>query len=208
MDGKRSALKNIIAGGLTLVGVLMAGAMIDSSGVSGTCMFILVPYFAAIAAVYPVLAVNRFGTGILVYLPYALIGFFPLYYFDWLQSGALVGLWAVFVWSATGPLIGACLDLTMALTSRLNKATRAITAGAVMQAATFFMILLGFTFLYHPTAAGAGHLHFFNREWFFTLPWMAVNGAFGGYTAYSLISRSHAKESVPAGKTAGAAQYS
>jgi hypothetical protein len=94
---------------------------------------------------------------------------FSLYYFDWLQSGALVGLWAVFVRSATGSFIGACLDLATAFTSHFRSAARAITAGAVMQTATFFKILLGFPFLYHPTAAGVGHPHCFNREWFFTL---------------------------------------
>lgn len=101
-----------------------------------------------------------------------------------------MGLWAVFLWSATGPITGLFLDLTMALTSRFQPALRAITAGAVMQTVTFFMILLGFTYLYHSTAAGVGHLHFFNREWLFTLPWMAANGAVGGYVAHLLALRS------------------
>jgi hypothetical protein len=39
-----------------------------------------------------------------------------------------------------------------------------------------------------PTAAGVEHLYFFNREWFFTFPWMVLNEAFGGYTAYAVVS--------------------
>jgi hypothetical protein len=184
MNGRPRALPAILAGSMALVAILMLGAVIDASGASGTCMFILVPLYTAVAVVYPLIVVRRFGTGILVYLPYALIGFFPLYFFDYLQSGALVGLWAVFLWSATGPIIGLFLDLTTAFASRLSPALRAITAGTVMQTVTFFLILLGFTYLYRSTAAGVGHLHFFNREWLFTLPWMAANGAVGGYAAH------------------------
>jgi hypothetical protein len=181
--------KTILIWGLGLVAVLMVGALIDGSAISGTCMFILMPYFAAITTTVPVIAVNRFGTGILVYVPYALIGFFPLYYFDWLQSGALIGLWAVFVWSATGPLIGVCLDLANLLAGRFSARTRAIAVGATMQAVTFVIMLVGLKYLYTPTSSMSSHLYFFDREWFFTLPWMVVNGAFGGYTAYALTKR-------------------
>ncbi len=179
--------KSILLWGFVLVAILMVGAVIDGTGVSGTCMFILVPYLAAIAGTIPVLTIKRFGVGALVYVPYALIGFFPLYYFDWLQSHSLIGLWAVFVWSLTGPLIGVSLDLANLLGGRLNERTRAILIGAVMQAMTFAVMLIGLTYLYTPTSNMASHLHFFDRQWFFTLPWMVVNGGFGGYTAYTLV---------------------
>jgi len=181
--------KTILIWGLAVVAVLMLGAVIDNSGVSGTCMFILVPYFAAICGVFPVLALNRMGTGVLVFVPYALIGFAPLYYFDYLQTHQLVGLWAVFAFSASGPLIGAALDLANLLTARYGERTRAICMGAAMQAMTFVVTLLGLRYLYVPTSAMAGHVLFYTREWYFTLPWMAVNGAFGGYTAYTLKKR-------------------
>ena len=64
------AWKTILVWGLGLVAVLMVGAFIDVSAVSGTCMFVLVPYFAAITATVPVITVKRFGTGIWVYVPY------------------------------------------------------------------------------------------------------------------------------------------
>ena len=38
---------------------------IDAIGISGACMFILMPYFTALAATYPAIALNRFGTGML-----------------------------------------------------------------------------------------------------------------------------------------------
>jgi len=181
--------KTILIWGFAVVAVLMIGAVIDYSGVSGTCMFILMPYFAAICGAFPVLALNRMGTGIWVFVPYALIGLAPLYYFDWLRDGALVGLWAVFVFAATGPLIGAALDIANRLTARFSERTRAICVGTTMQVVTFVVTLLGFRYLYVPTSSMAGHLHFYTREWFFTLPWMAINGALGGYTAYTLKKR-------------------
>ena len=188
MIGNFRYTKTVLLWGFVFVAVYMLGAAIDATNISGTCMFILMPYFAAFAVTYPILALGRFGTGFLIYLPYAVLGFFPLYYFDWLGSGALVGLWAVFLFSATGPLTGMFLDLTMLLAARLPVPYRAILLGVVMQALTFVTMLLGLTYLYVPSAAGVGHLHFFSREWFFTLPWMILNGAFGGYTAHALLS--------------------
>ena len=185
--------KAIVLWGLALVAIMMAGAVIDATQVSGTCMFILVPYFAALAVAYPLLAANRFGAGILTYLPYAVIGFAPLYLFDWQESRALVGLWAVFLWAASGPLTGLLLDLANHSLRRLSQRVKAVSLGLTMQAVTFFVMLHGLTYLYVPSASAVGHLHFFSREWFFTLPWMMINGAFGGYTAYALQRARHAR---------------
>lgn len=186
---KAGILKTILIWGLLLVAVYMIGGLIDATGISGTCMFILMPYFAALVATYPVLALNRLGAGVGVYVPYVVIGFGPLYYYDWLQSDALVGLWAVCVWSATGLVIGGSLDLANYLMAKSSERTRAIVIGATMQGVTFFVMLLGLTYLYKPTSSMGSHLLFFNREWLFTLPWMVLNGCFGGYTAYALRKR-------------------
>ena len=189
MPKEPKSFKTIFVWGFVLVAILMVGAIIDAIGVSGTCMFILMPYFAAIVATYPVIALNRFGTGMLVYVPYMVLGFFPLYYFDWCQSHALIGLWAVFVWSTTGLVIGGSMDLVNTLTAKANERTRAIAIGTAMQTVTFFVMLLGLAYLYIPISSMASHLHFFDRGWLFTMPWMAVNGAFGGYSAYAMKKR-------------------
>jgi len=178
--------KPILLWGMVLVAVLMLGAVIDNTGISGTCMFILMPYFAAMAATIPVIKVKRFGTGICTFLPYVLIGFYPLYYFDWVQRPALIGLWAVFAYALSGFVIGAVMDLAYLATGRLPERTRAIVVGAAMQAITFVVTLVGLGCLYTPTSDMAAHVHFFDRGWFFSLPWMVVNGAFGGYTACAL----------------------
>jgi len=176
----------ILVWGLLLVAVLMVGAVIELAGVSGTCMFVLVPAFAAMAATYPILRVGRFGTGVLTYVPYAVIGFVPLLVFDWLQDHSLRGLWAVFVWMASSPLIGLCADLAHRLAARLGDRARAMITGAAVQAATFVVMLLGLMYLYVDPSAADSHLRLFDTWYWFTLPWMAVNGAFGGFAAHAL----------------------
>jgi hypothetical protein len=189
--------KTVLIWGLVLVAVLMVGAFAGER-FSGTCMFILMPYFAAIAATIPVIKVGRIGAGIGAFVPYAVLGFVPLFYFDWLQSHALRGSWAVFVWSATGPLIGLCADLAYRLTARLGERTRAIVVGASAQAVWFAVMLVGLNYLYVDPTAADSHARLFDRSWYFTLPWMALNGAFGGYTAHVLsTSFSSAKVSSP-----------
>jgi len=179
----------ILACSIALIAVLMAGAVLELTVVRDICMFILTPYFAAVVAVYPVVSLNRFGTGLWVYLPYTLVGLPPLYYFDYLRDGVMVGAWAPFAFAATGLAIGASLDLANWAARRVSARNRAVVVGAVMQAATFMLTLLGFTYLYTLASPTAGHLHFFTRDWLFTLPWMTLNGAFGGYTAYALWKR-------------------
>jgi hypothetical protein len=181
--------RTVLLWGLAVVVVLMVGAVDDALHISGTCMFILMSYFAAIAGTYPVLAVNRFGTGLAVMLPYALIGIFPLYYYDWLQTGNLVGAWAVLVWTAAGPVIGLCMDLAFAASARWSERRRAVLVGTVMQVAQFVVALVGLRYLYVPDSSMAAHVYLYTQKWYFTLPWMALNGAFGGYTAYALRRR-------------------
>jgi hypothetical protein len=183
------AWKPILGWGLVFTGVYMAAAAIEMTGVSGTCMFILMPYFASLAVTIPLLVVKRFGTGVGVFIPYVVLGFFPLYFFDWLQNHALVGQWAAFVFVLSGFLIGACLDLAYLLAGRLGERARAIVVGTTQQAVTFVVMLVGLTYLYLPNSSMASHLRFFDRQWLFTLPWMLVNGAFGGYTAHALVKR-------------------
>ncbi|OHD73446.1 MAG: hypothetical protein A2177_04895 [Spirochaetes bacterium RBG_13_68_11] len=158
-------------------------------------MFVLMPAFAAMAATYPILRVGRFGTGVLVYVPYAVIGFVPLLLFDWLQDHSLRGLWAVFVWTASSPVIGLCADAAHRLSARLGDRARAMITGAAVQAATFVAMLLGLTYLYVDPAAADSHLRLFDTAYWFMLPWMMVNGAFGGFAALALAHEAGAHRS-------------
>jgi hypothetical protein len=75
------------------------------------------------------------------------------------------------------------------LAGRLDERWRAILVGTAAQAVTFVVMLLGLTYLYVWDSSMASHLRFLDQRWFFTLPWVLVNGAFGGYTAYALVKR-------------------
>ncbi len=189
MEALLRAWKPLLGWGLVFTGVYMVGAVIDMLGVSGTCMFVLMPYFAALAVTIPLLQVKRAGAGMAVYIPYGVIGFFPLYLSDWLKDHTLIAGWAAFVFALSGPLIGACLDVVQLLAGRLGERTRAVLLGTVQQAATFVVMLVGLTYLYLPNSSMSSHLRFLDQKWPFTLPWMLLNGALGGYTAYALVKR-------------------
>lgn len=177
--------------GLALTLVFGFGAFVGER-FTGTCMFILMPSFAALAAVVPILKLERFGAGMATYLPYALLGFGPLFYFDWLQSRAMHGLWAVFVFSATGPFIGLCADLAYRLSKRLEQRCRGAIAGAAVQAATFAVMALGLTLLYVDPSGADSHVRLFDTHYYFTAPWMILNGALGGFAAWALQRPAHA----------------
>jgi hypothetical protein len=179
--------KTALLWGTVLTLVLSFGAFVGER-FSGTCMFILMPYFASLAVVMPFLRAPRFGVGAATYLPYAVLGFIPLFIFDYLQSHALKGLWAVVVWSLTGPLIGLCADAAFHVGRRLRGIARAVLVGGVVQAATFVVMLVGLTALNVNPAAADSHLRLFDTSWYFTAPWMIVNGAFGGLSAYLLTA--------------------
>ena len=181
--------KPLLGWGLAFTGVYMAGAMIEMAGLSGTCMFILMPYFAALVVTIPLLKVQQPGAGVAVFLPYVVLGFFPLYFFDWRQNHALIAEWAAWAFALSGLVIGGALELVRLPAGRLGERARAVLLGAAMQAATFGVMLVGLTYLYRPDSSMASHLRFFDQKWFFTLPWMALNGAFGGYTAWAVVRK-------------------
>ncbi len=183
--------KTALGWGMVLTLVLSFGAFVGER-YSGTCMFILMPFFAALAAVSPILRTERFGAGVATYLPYAVLGFVPLFLFDYLQSHALKGFWALLVWSATGPLIGLCADVVFRAGRSLRDWLRAALTGGAVQAVTFGVMLLGLTFLYRDPSAADSHLRLFDTRWYFTAPWMIVNGGFGGFAALAI-----ARERMP-----------
>lgn len=55
------------------------------------------------------------------------------------------------------------------------------------------MILLGLTQLYVDPTAADSHARLFDTYYYFTAPWMVVNGAFGGFTAWALWRRTAAQ---------------
>jgi len=158
-----------------------------SSGFHGIGMFYLyvVSYFSALIVILPALLTRRFGTATTVFLPYVIIGFPINYYFEWVTEHTWVAPWSGLGWTAAFLLTGLSVDLALRyLPKKLTSAWRLALSGAIMGLVSFIVTVVALDFVYVgtlPTNAGS-----FIGIAYFGLPWMVINSAFGGYTAYAL----------------------
>lgn len=170
--------------GAALFGVFSAGSAFELTVTAGVCWVYVMSYFIAFLVVLAVRRVDRFGTGIAVFLPYAIPGFFIEYSLEYVLSPNLIAPWAAAVWAGNGLIAGLVADLNQRwLPKSLGDARRAIACGVATVIAYWALTLLTLAFLYVNPAPGVAH---FLNGIAFTLPWLVVSGAFGGYTAYTL----------------------
>ena len=164
--------------------VMSLGIFVESG--SGGCMFIIPAYFMILPLVLPILILRRVGAGTAVFLPYAILGFYPTYYFE---LPKMFGLWGVVGWCLMGPLVGLVADLTYKfLPQSVSERWRAIIVGAVSGAAIFATTYVALATFYREPDLGA-HFRYFTTNIYFSLPWLILNGGFAGYTAYALNKR-------------------
>jgi len=156
---------------------------------SAGCMFVTPAYFIVLVVVLPILILQRIGAGAAIFLPYAILGFPPVYYYDWMVNHSLVSLWGAVGWCLIGPLVGFIGDLTFRfLPKGISGKWRAIVVGAVIGTAIFLTTLVALATFYK-AATMESHYRFFTQGVYFSLPWLVVNGGFAGYTAYALTKR-------------------
>jgi hypothetical protein len=178
--------KTVLAFGALHFLVMTFGLVVEAY--SGGCMFIIPAYFMVLVVMVPILQLRRVGAGAAVFLPYAVLGFPPTYYFEWHVSHGLWGVWGVFAWCLIGPLTGLAGDLAWRwLPRRIPERRRAVATGALLGAAVYATTLLALLTLYRRPDL-SGHLRFFTHGVWFSLPWLAVNGGFAGYTAHALLA--------------------
>ena len=81
--------------------------------VMGMGMFFIymIGYFLAILVILPILLIRRFGTGLIIFIPYAVTGFFVELYYEWYSSHALISPWGAVGWCIAGLMIGLSADL-------------------------------------------------------------------------------------------------
>lgn len=157
------------------------------AGVGGTGMFYLymMSYFSSLLVILPLMLTKRFGTATAIFLPYVIIGFPVNYYFEWIAERTWVAPWAGIGWSAAFLLTGFSVDLTFRyLPSKLTFAWRAALSCAVMGLISFIVTVAALALVYVgplPTDTGS-----FVGIAYFSLPWMIINSALGGYTAQAL----------------------
>ena len=155
---------------------------------SGGCMFVIPIYFYALVIVLGKLRLQRFGTGLAMLLPIAILGVPMDYYGDWVMKQNLIGPWYALGWAPVFLAIGFSVDLVYRYTpAGWHPRWRAVAAGVGFSLAFYLLVLFALTAFY-PVTDQVWHLDYFHNGVYFTLPWMLVNGGFTGYTA-SAISR-------------------
>ncbi|MEW5869550.1 MAG: hypothetical protein AB1894_09770 [Chloroflexota bacterium] len=153
------------------------------------CQFVVPAYFMALPAMLSILRLRRFGAGTIVFLPYAIIGFFPVYYMDYVTLKTMLTVWGAVAWCLGGVLSGLAADLAFRfLPQRFSEKQRAILTGVVVGLGIYLTPLVAMTFFYAPQPPES-HYYLFTKEIVYTLSWLLVNGGFAGYTAYAIQKR-------------------
>jgi len=159
------------------------GVMGEVGGI-GMFFIYVMSYFIALVVVLPILLIRRFGVGVAVYLPYAIGGLFVEYYFEWVLTRSLISLWAVVGWCVLGLLTGLSADLAYRfLPRKYGEQARAIFTGVVLGGVSFLLVLVAVTYFYVERQTGSGT---FLGIAYYGVPFLLVNSAFGGYTAYAI----------------------
>ncbi|UCE12724.1 MAG: hypothetical protein JSV04_11080 [Candidatus Heimdallarchaeota archaeon] len=136
-----------------------------------------------ISAIYK--ADQNFGMGVLVFVPYAIIGFFVEYYFE---IDVLKGIWAVIGWCLIGLMVGFSADVSFKVLkehSGIREEYVAGLTGVVMNLVYFLLVCIAIETFYLSNNGLSGPGSFFGVA-YFGLPWMLIHGFFGGYLAYAM----------------------
>lgn len=188
---RRQKVLTTIGYGLILFVVFTFGTLFELMVTKGVCFVYVIGYFMSLVTVHAILKVKQFGTGMAVFLPYAILGFFVEYMVEVVITPALIAPWAALVWSLNGPLAGISADLThRLLPTTLRWQFRSAFTGLITVLTYFLLILITLAILYNEPAPGLAH---YLNGIFLTFPWLLIMGLFGGYTAGALSSRSFDK---------------
>lgn len=188
----RRDVKIAAIGGILLFVVYMIGAFWELLVTRDMCMFIMIGYLMSTVVVTAMMVSKRFGMGTMVYIPYALVGLPIEYYMEWVLDPVLIAPWAAVIWSLIGPIVGFFADLAYRFIPKsLHERVQGIIIGVVLVIVHFMVMLAALAFLYVDPVPGLEHyLHALG----FSIPWLIMNGAFGGYTAYALSQDLSARE--------------
>jgi hypothetical protein len=153
------------------------------------CQWVVPAYFMVLPVMLSILTLRRFWAGTAVFLPYAIIGFFTVYYMDYVSFHTMLSVWGAVAWSLGGLLSGLAGDLAFRfLPVRLPEKWRSILVGAVVGLGIYLTPLVTITFFYAPQPAGS-HYYLFTTRIAYSLSWLLVNGGFAGFTAYAIHKR-------------------
>ncbi len=155
----------------------------------GGCQWIIPAYFMALPVMLSILTLRRFGAGTAVFLPYAVIGFFTVYYMDYVTLHTMLSVWGAVAWSAGGLLTGLLADLCYRFFPKtISEKWRAILVGTVIGFGIYLTPLIAMTFFYVPQPPES-HYYQFTTGIVYSLSWLVVNGGFAGYTAHAMTGQ-------------------
>jgi len=162
----------------------MIGAFWEMFVTREVCMFIMIGYLMSLVVVAAIMISEKFGMGVLVFVPYAIIGLPIEYYMEWILNPVLISPFAAVLWSLVGPAVGLVTDLVYRfLPKSIPSCKKGILLGLALVTAHFLVMLGALSFLYIDPIPNLEH---YLNDLGFTLPWLLINGVFGGYTAYAL----------------------
>ena len=164
---------DFFAGGATLT----FGVWPEVGGVGMFFVYIL-SFYITLVVVLPILLLQRFGVGMLVYLPYAITGLFVEYYFEMVAEHNLTSYWGVIGWCVVGLAIGSSADLAYRYLPALwSPRWRAILTGVVMGLVNFLLVGAALSFFYVAPQSGSGS---FLGVAYYGLPLLLLNSGFAG----------------------------
>ena len=148
----------------------------------------MISYFSSLIVVYAILKSKKFGMGLFLWLPYAVIGFFVEAYFE---LEFLISIWGVVGYCAFGLLTGLSADISYKFLKEKTSFNERIIAGltGVIMSLTYFITIIIAIGFFYKAGWGAGSFTdpgSFLGVAYFSFPWMIINAFFGGFTAYSI----------------------
>lgn len=158
------------------------------------CQFVVPAYFMALPVMLSIMTLRRFGAGTIVFLPYAILGFYPVYYMDYVTLHTMLNVWGAVACCLGGVLTGLAADLAFRfLPDSLSEKWRAVLVGMVVGIGIYLTPLITMTFFYIPHPPES-HYYMFTTEIAYSLSWLLINGGFAGHTAYLVANGSQRKE--------------
>jgi hypothetical protein len=152
------------------------------TGIGFTFVY-MIAYFNALIIVLPVMILKHFGTGMLIYLPSAIIGFPVEYYMEYMLNPVLTNPWSVAGFCVFLVITGLSADLACRfLPAGINQKWRAVGTGITLSLVYFITCGIAARFFYRDSA---GLPPFLNLA-YWGLPWLIISSGFGGYTAYAI----------------------
>ena len=147
-------------------------------------------FFNSLIVLFAISRTKTFGMGVFIFLPWAITGLFIETYFELIINPVLISYWGVIGWCVFGLLTGLSADISFKLLSQKTelKENQILAISGLIMSMTFFLLNLLGSLIFYKNGVTILNLApgTFLGVAYFGMPWMLINGFFGGYTAHAL----------------------